>query len=86
MLRIEDFTNGAYATFIEMFVEAVEKRCEGRRIVGIGSSPRIEEGADKPCPYGSLMVGSIAGPEIAIVFFFVVIVSWRKRPQTDRRP
>jgi hypothetical protein len=77
-LRIEDFTEGAYAAFIEVFVEGVEKGCKGRRIVGIGSSPCFEEGADKPCPYGPLMVSGVAGPEIAVVFLFVVFVSRRK--------
>jgi hypothetical protein len=72
-LRIKNLTKGAYATFIETFVEAVEKPKPERRIAGVGSSPCVEKGADKPCPYGG------GKPRELIQLFLVIGVRtcWR---------
>ena len=58
----------ADASFSEMRFEAVEEVPRHRAIIGMNLEPSIDERADQPSPYRTLLIGGIPGthiPEIA---------------------
>ena len=48
--------------------EAVEKLSGGGKIVRVEFQPGVDIGADQPGPDGALMIGGIAGAEVAEIF------------------
>ena len=76
-LCIEYFTDRPHSIFIEVFLKAAQERLKRSDIVRISAMPCVAEGANQPSPDGSLMVGCIPCPEIAIVLCFVSFVMGR---------
>ena len=56
-----------------------------RLVVGMDLEPCIDERADQPSPDRALVVGRVAGAQVAVVLRLVVAVPRRERAQADRR-
>src|ERR1019366_7579749 len=71
-LGVEDFADRADAGGSQLGAETVE---EGECACGIARvhfQPGIDEGADQPGPDRALVIGGVAGAEVAIVRFLVI--------------
>ena len=53
-------------------------------VVGIDAQPCIDKGSDEPGPDGALVVGRIAGPQVAVVLRFEIRVAGDEASQSDR--
>src|SRR5271163_396717 len=67
-----------------MPLETVEEMPRSRAIMGVDLQPGIDKRADKPSPYGALVVGSVPSAQVAEIARFVVGLARRKGAQPDR--
>ena len=54
-------------------------------VVGVDLQPGVDERADQPGPDGALVIGGVAGAQVAVVVGLVVRVARRERAQADGR-
>ena len=67
-------------------IEAAAERCRSLgTAVGKDTQPGIHEGANQPRPDGSLVIGGVARPDVAVVARLKVGVIGRQRAQPDGR-
>ena len=67
-----------------MFVKSQQQLVRLLPFLRMQLQPRIDVRADQPGPHGSLVIGRVAGPQIAVVLVLVVGMPWRERPQAPR--
>src|SRR5712692_10997574 len=84
-LGIEDLADRADASFGEVGFKAVEKTPCGLALIRMHLEPGIDKGADQPCPYRALVVGRIAGAQIAEITRLVIGLARRQRAQSQWR-
>src|SRR5688572_29479872 len=80
-LGVENLADGAEAGLAQMRDEAIEKVSRGSRVVRVQLHPSVDIGADQPSPDGALMIGSVAGAEVAEIFWLVIGVAGGKRAE-----
>src|SRR5688572_5014595 len=75
---VEDFADGADARLAEVIDETLQQFASAGEIVGMQLEPGVDVRPDQPAPNRSLMIGGVAGPQIAAVDFFIVGMAGRK--------
>src|SRR5262245_39237232 len=78
---IEDFADRPETRLVQMSRQSIEKPSRGRHVVRIGFDPGIDKWTDEPGPYGPLMIGRVARPQIAVVRRLVVRIAGRQGTQ-----
>src|SRR3954470_2241707 len=81
LLGVEDFADAAQAGFAEMRDETVQEMPGLRRISGVDAQPGVHVRADEPAPDRPLVIGGVAGPQIAVVAGLVLRMAWGQRAQ-----
>src|ERR1700733_138413 len=66
-LGVENLADRADSSLPDVRLEAVEKMARRRYVIRMDPQPGIDERTDQPSPDRPLMIGSIAGPQIAEV-------------------
>ena len=61
------------------------KRRAACAVVRMDAEPGVDERPDQPGPDRSLVIGGVAGPQVAEVLRLVIGMARRQRPQADRR-
>ena len=84
-LGIEDFTDGADAGFIHVGCKALEKFPGPGAVLGIDTEPGVNKWTYQPRPNGALVVGCVAGAQVAEVFRFVIGMIAAQRAKSHRR-
>src|SRR5688572_29855598 len=72
---VENFADRTDASLVKMSHEAFEECANRVAIVRMSAMPRVNQWADQPSPDGSLMIGRVACPQVAVVFWHVVRVT-----------
>ena len=71
---VENFADGSDASLSQMRLEAVQEFAGAFQIAGMNFEPGIDERPDQPGPHRPLMIGGVAGAEVAVVLRLVVLV------------
>src|ERR1044071_2092404 len=64
-LGVEDLIDRADATLRKVLLEAAHKTAGFRACIGMHLEPGVDERADQPSPNGALVIGRVAGAQIA---------------------
>src|SRR5262249_43395120 len=85
LLRVKDLAERADAGFAQLADESLQKAPGSRPLLRLDLDPGVEERTDEPRPHRSLMIGGIAGTQVAIVLRLVIGMAGRQRAQSHRR-
>src|SRR4051794_14264571 len=83
-LGVEDLADRADRGLAEMRLEPGQEAAGRFLLVGIGPHPGVDKRADQPGPHRPLVIGRVAGPQIAEIARLVVRLAWRQRTQPNR--
>src|SRR5262249_40912717 len=78
LLGVEHLAHRADTRLMEMFGEPFQETTGPRPVLRVDLEPGVEEGADKPRPDGALVIGRVAGPQVAVIHRLVVGVPRRE--------
>ena len=88
-LGVGDFGNVAQASFVEMSEEWREELHPRFLFQSLGvamhSNPRLDKRSNQPGPDRTLMIRAIALRHAAFVMRLEIRLTWRERPQAERR-
>src|SRR5204862_416067 len=82
---IEDFADRTDAGFGDDGFKAGEETARPLRFVRVDLEPGVDERPDQPGPHRALVIGGIAGAQIAEIARLEIGFVWRQRAQSDRR-
>ena len=68
-----------------MRLETVKEMPRRRSVFGVNPEPGIDERADQPGPHRSLVIGGVAGAQVAEIPRFVIGLARGERAQSNRR-
>src|SRR3954451_25489256 len=82
-LGVEDLADRADAVLVEVGAEPFEVATGAPQVAGVELEPGVDERPDQPGPDGPLVIGGVAGAEVAVVFRLVVGMAGGERTEAD---